>query len=378
MEVLGSFASGIAHNFNNIVGAILGYAEIAESQLTTNRQASATLDEIRTAGERARDLVDEILTFGRRRDGHREEVNLRDLMTEVVSLLRASLPGSIDLAVSEAPAETYVVGVPAQLQQLIINLCNNAAQAMDGSGRVEIDLCVHEALQPQVLTHGELTQGRYVCISVSDSGYGMEEAVLDRLFEPFFTTRQNGNGLGLATVHEIVRELGGAMNVLSVPGAGSRFEAWLPCTDAVSAASAENEPFYPFGLGQTLLLIGYGQAGISADEEILAALGYEPVGFTRIAEAVEACRTMPDRFDAVVLGQFVSVRTALDLAGVLHELRPDLPILLTTPSIHQVDIGSLVIAGISEIVQRPIISAELAAALKRCLQDGAAYGRLAS
>jgi signal transduction histidine kinase len=384
MEIVGSFASGIAHNFNNIVGAILGYTEIAEGQFTGNSQAArnsvlTTLGEIRKAGERARDLVDQILTFGRRRDGLRRPVNMQTLVTEVTSLLHASLPESIELVVGEVPEAATVLGVPAQLQQLIINLSNNAAQAMEGDGRVEIDLQMREVLGPQSLTHGEVEQGRYVCIGVTDTGSGMDEAVLERLFEPFFTTRAAGNGLGLATVHEIVRELGGVMDVQTAPGLGSRFEAWLPRFDAYNTAPIEDAPVYPFGHGETLLVVGDEAAPVAGDEEVLAALGYEPVGFARVGDAIAVYRATPERFDGVVLGHFTSVTTALDLAATLHEATPELPILLTTTSIHQIDIGPLAAAGISEVVQRPINSTEIAHALKRCLEGANSLNsRLAS
>lgn len=367
MEMVGSFASGIAHNFNNIVGAILGYTEIAESQAAASGQAVGNLDEIRKAGERARDLVDQILAFGRRRDGHRRLVHMPDLMAETVSLLRASLPASVDLMIAEIPEDANVLGEPAQLQQVIINLCNNAAQAMDDAGRIEIGLEIREIAWPDSLAYGELAQGRYVAMTVSDSGCGMDETILERLFEPFFTTRPTGNGLGLATVREIVREHGGAMNVRSTMGLGSCFEVWLPCIEAINATPARSLPIPQFGQGETVLVIGDDRRHVAGDEEVLAALGYEPVGYFNSADAIEAYRAMPTRFDCIILGHFASAAAALSVATTVHRLAPDLPILLTTTSIHEIELGQLLAAGIAEIARRPIISSELADALKRCL-----------
>lgn len=369
METVGTFASGIAHNFNNIVAAILGYTEIAEAQVAASGQAVVSLEEIRKAGERARDLVDQILAFGRHREGHRRPVDIGSLIAEVASLLQASLPSTVELVIGRLPEMANILGEPAQLQQVILNLCNNAAQAMDGLGRIEIDAQIHDIPWAQPLTHGELTQGRYVSIGVSDTGRGMPEAVLERLFEPFFTTRPTGNGLGLATAREIVRQHGGAMNVRSSPGAGSRFEAWLPCIGGTEVVPKVSMPALPFGRGETLLVVGDDRNRLLADEEVLAALGYEPMGFTNIADAVAAYKAVPGRFDCLVLGHFTSSGMALDFAARLHEITPALPILLTTTSIQEIDATLLIAAGISEVVRRPLISTELAAALKRCLRS---------
>ena len=367
METVGSFASGIAHNFNNIVGAILGYTEIAEARIAIPDQVSGCVEEIRRAGERARDLVDQILAFGRHRDGHRRPISIDKLLNETVSLLEASLPRTVDLTLGKVPDQVAVLGEPTQLQQVILNLCNNAAQAMDNKGNVAIDVELHDIPWAQSLSHGELTKGRYVSVSVSDKGCGISAATLARLFEPFFTTKATGNGLGLATVREIVRQHGGAMNVMSAPGTGSRFEAWLPCVGGEMMPQLRL-PFLPIGNGETILLVGDDRAQVLADEEMLAALGYEPVGVTSETELLTACRDTPARFDCLILGQFATVSTALDMARKAHKIVPTLPILLTTVSIQTVDTKLLLTAGICEVVRRPMISVELASAVKRCLQ----------
>ena len=218
METVGALASGVAHNFNNIVGAILGHVEIAEAQLSSHSPPARNLEEIRRAGERARDLVDQILAFGRRRGVQPKPINIKRLVAETSSLLSVSLPSRIELVIGEAPDAVVVSGQAAQLQQVLLNLCNNGAQAMDQGGRL-IETGVGQIAGPRSLTHGNLRPGRYVRIAVSDTGRGMDEVVLQHIFEPFFTTRGAGSGLGLATVREIVREHGGAINVWSAPGA---------------------------------------------------------------------------------------------------------------------------------------------------------------
>ena len=228
MQMIGSLASGIAHNFNNIIGAILGYSEMVEPQLTRGTKPAQHIDEIRRAAERGRDLIDNILTFGRQRDARVRPVQVRTLFEEAASLLRASLPSGVELIIEDVPVDVAVSGEPAQLQQVILNLCTNAAQAMQRSGSIRVTAEQKDVAAFLPMSHGELVPGRYVCLAVIDSGRGFDESVARRLFEPFFTTRSAGTGLGLATVHEIVRDHDGAMNVQSKPEQGSRFEAWLP------------------------------------------------------------------------------------------------------------------------------------------------------
>jgi signal transduction histidine kinase/CheY-like chemotaxis protein len=364
METVGTLTSGIAHNFNNILGGILGHSEVIEEHLGPDARPLRNLDAIRRGAERARDLVDQILNFGRHHDARRRPLSARAVVAEAASLLNVSLPPGIDLVIEEPPVTAIVSGEPAQLQQVILNLCNNAAQAMENSGRIEVETEVHEVAGERLLTHGELRRGRYLSIVVRDAGRGMDEAVLARICEPFFTTRSAGNGLGLATVREIVREHGGAMNVLSTPGVGSRFEVWLPCL--ATPAPELDSPVRPLGCGETVLLAANDSARLLRDEEMLAALGYEPVGFIGADMALAACRAAPERFDALVVGHLESTKSSLELAAALHEAAPYLPIVLATKSTEEIDADSLMVAGIADVVHWPIVAAEIAAALNRC------------
>jgi signal transduction histidine kinase/CheY-like chemotaxis protein len=368
METIGTLASGIAHNFNNIVGAILGYTEMAEAQLAQDSRPARHILEIRRAGERARYLVDQILAFGRRSDSSRRKpLCVRGMLVEARSLLHASLPREVELMVKDVPGMAIVAGELGQLQQVILNLCNNAAQAMDEAGCIEIETQVFKIVRPRALSHGAIEPGLYVCIAICDTGRGMDEATLERIFEPFFTTRLAGYGLGLATVREIVREHGGAMNVRSTPGCGSRFEAWLPSAAGSDADCSEDQADLPLGHGQTVLVVNDEREGLLRDEEMLAALGYEPVGFLRPADAVAACRVLPDRFDALVIGHLLPVALVIGLAAALHEIVPDLPIVLATATMIEISAETLAAARIAEIVHRPLASDEIAAALRRCI-----------
>ncbi len=367
LETLGTFSSGIAHNFNNILGGIIGHSEVIEERLGSDARLKSNLGGIRRAAERARDLVDQILAFGRRRDDHREPLGVRALVAEAASLLNVSLPSGIVLSIDEPPPDAVVSGEPSQLQQVILNLCHNAAQAMENSGRIAVDAQMHDVDIARSLTHGELRAGRHVCIAVTDAGRGMDQTTLARIFEPFFTTRSDGNGLGLSTVREIVREHGGAINVTSTPGKGSRLEVWLPCLAGKVPPAEADVMTLPLGHGETVLVVATDQARLLRDEEMLAALGYEPVGFATADAAVAACRTRPERFDALVVGHFGSAIASLQLAAALHDAAPDLPIVLAAKFAQEIDTDTLLAAGIADVVHWPIVAAEIAPALQHCL-----------
>jgi signal transduction histidine kinase len=363
METVGAFASGIAHNFNNIVGAILGYTEMAETRATSDQSIARDLTGIRRAGERARDLVEQILDFGSHHDSRRRPVDVKNLLSEAKSLLDASLPSTVDVMIFESSQSATVSAEPTQLQQAIFNLCSNAAQAMDGIGCIEIEERVNDVSQSRRLSHGELMPGRYSCISVSDSGCGMDEAVLERVFEPFFTTRRDGNGLGLATAHEVVLEYGGAMHAESTPGVGSRFEIWLPCISMESDATGGVQRSL-HAQGETLLVIDDNHDVLMRTEEILAALGYEPIGFSSADDALASYGTILDQFDAFLIGHQTRPK-AVELAAQLHEIMPNTPIVLATVSVQDISARTLMAAGVSEVVSRPLVASEIAAALAR-------------
>jgi CheY-like chemotaxis protein len=208
---------------------------------------------------------------------------------------------------------------------------------------------------------------RFVVVSISDPGRGMDEATLERIFEPFFTTRPDGNGLGLATAREIVREHNGAVEVRSALGVGTRFDIWLPSVPPSEPISVQHASgIAGRGVGETVLVLEADHGRLLRYEEILAALGYEPVGFTAPHEAARACSERA-RFDAALVCHQPGATFALDFATALHDIAPDLPIILATPSARDLDAPRLAASGISEVVHHPLTSAELAGALSRCL-----------
>ena len=291
-------------------------------------------------------------------------VRLSALIAEAASLLDVSLPANIELVVRQLPVAAIVSGEQAQLQQVVLNLCRNAANAMPQGGRIEVAVEMHSVAAARSLSHDEIVPGHYVCMVVTDTGLGMDETTLGRIFEPFFTTRSAGNGLGLATVREIVREHGGALNVESTIDEGSRFEIWLPRVSATPLSEPASARL-PAGRGETIMLVVLEHERLLRDEETLAALGYEPIGFSSGDAAIAACRADPGRFDSVVVGHLGSAVASLKLAAALHAVAPRLPILLATKAAIEIRAENLVAAGIFDVVHWPIVAEEIALVLAR-------------
>ncbi|NKC31105.1 two-component system VirA-like sensor kinase [Falsiroseomonas selenitidurans] len=342
MEMLGTFASGIAHNFNNIIGAILGFTEMAQAG-----SSGARLADIRRAAERARDLASDILAFGGRQPTPQGEVEVEALLAETEALLRVMLPPDVRLTVGLPSESVMVSGDATRIQQVIVNLCRNAAQAMEGPGEVVIEVERRALHEKRALRLGELRPDHYLIIRVSDTGPGMDATTLGRIFEPFFTTRRAGHGLGLATAGEIVLAHGGGMAVRSTPGQGSCFEVWLP--RAVAAEAMRRE--MPRGEGEAVLVL-YDDDRLHREEELLAVLGYEPHGFRAVTSALAALHAVPRRFDAALLPE-----GSAEIARKVRRVAPALPIILaaTTP-----------VSGF-DCIGWPLASDELATALRRCL-----------
>jgi signal transduction histidine kinase len=379
LETIGTLASGIAHNFNNIVGAILGYAEMALAHVRAGSRPAENLTEIRRAGERARDLIDQILGFGRRSEAGRQQFRLDGLIAEAKSLLAATVPSTVKLDFARDAGETIVLsGIPGQLQQVLVNICNNATQAVGGEGAISMATRVVDCTAPLPLAHARLGPGRYVVISICDNGRGMDQVTQEQIFEPFFTTREEGNGLGLATALEIISAHGGDITVDSAIGEGTRFDIWLPC-DAQQKPGAVSAPeALARGSGETVMICEGDRDLLMKQEEIVAALGYEPAGFTRVTDLVEAYKATPWCFDVALVCSFPHMDAASRLEAVasLRRAAPSLPIIFAVTSSANLAVPMLAEAGVDEIIGLPLISSELADALARCSRRSITrYGR---
>jgi signal transduction histidine kinase/ActR/RegA family two-component response regulator len=370
LESIGTLAGGIAHEFNNILGAIFGYAELALTTLARGGRPERHVQRIVAAGERAKAVIDQILTFSRRSERQVRTVSAEAAVAEAVELLRASLPATVAIETTLNVGGAAVMADPTELQQVVMNLCTNGAHAMQNRGTLHVSLELVEATDALTLSHGSVPAGRYVRLAVTDTGSGIDTATLARIMEPFFTTKAvgQGTGLGLSTVHGIVTQHGGGLNVNSRLGEGSTFEAYFPHSGEVMLERNDAEATaLPRGNGETVLVLDDDESLVPLAEEMLAALGYEAVGFNQSAAALEAFYAAPDRFDLVLTDDIMPGMTGTDVATALHEVRPDLPVILMTGGGRRIDAHRLRASGICEIVRKPLLSATLADALARNL-----------
>ncbi|GAB4064424.1 two-component system VirA-like sensor kinase [Ancylobacter sonchi] len=368
LEAVGTLAGGIAHEFNNALAAILGYAEMTLQLKRISTQGRHYLQEIVTSAQRARHVTDQILTFGRKRERIAKPFALAEAVTDILSLIRLSVADGIRFDVATDERLPPILGNPIEIQQVVMNLCTNAAHALPGEGAVRIEVRVVERPARTQLSHGELPAGRYVVLSVADTGSGIDANVLPHIFEPFFTTRatKGGTGLGLAAVHGIVAGMSGHIDVASQPGRGTRFDLHFPATGnrtAVPLSDFFDERSMPRGRGQTVLLVQRDEALRLMYEEKIAALGYEPVGFADgegLRDWLGRDRRAPD----LILMDLDSGEMAPDPAALARQFAPIPMLLLAEPARIPTDVkaGREPAPG-AALLRKPVSTMRLAVAM---------------
>lgn len=380
LEALGTLAGGVAHDFNNILASVVGYGELARDAAGNDPAQARRLDQVLQAGQRGKALVEHILAFSRGTPRQRVPFLLQPVVEEVLQLLEASLPPGVWLVRKlEAPA-AVVRGDATAVFEAAMNLCTNGIQAMPQGGCLTVTLEPYEATEEALLFQGRLAPGRFARLRVQDQGAGIEPVALPHLFEPFFTTKgagqtaaptaHRGTGLGLAVVHGVVADLGGAIDVSSVPGKGARFDLYLPLSaDEVPALPAPpHGDAVPMGNGEHVLVVDDEPTLVALAEELLAGLGYEPFGVSSGEEALARFQAEPDRFELLLTDEVMPGFTGTALATALHAARPRLPVVLASgwggPQFEQ----RAAAAGITVVVNKPLTRVELARALARALR----------
>jgi PAS domain S-box-containing protein len=373
MEAVGRLAGGIAHDFNNVLAGILAYGEMLFEEAPADSSLKRYAQNVLTAATRGRALVEQILTYSRSQRGKRAPTDICRTVAETLELVRGSLPRNIHLDANVPGLPLVVIGDATQLHQVVMNLCSNSMHALGSGGTLRVGLTAAEVAADQALSHGTLRPGRYVRLSVEDSGCGMDQATLSRIFEPFFTTKDvgRGTGLGLSLVYAIVTDLGGAIDVKSALEQGSRFAIYLPLSEIAVAAAIEVENPLPRGNGERVLLVDDEEPLVAVTAEVLSRLGYEPVPFSDSHAALAAFEAAPTRFDVIVTDDLMPGLTGTGLARVVRRRRPDLPIVLVSgysgPTVTQQALA----AGVSELLTKPVQSREIAITLARVLHRAA-------
>ncbi|WP_280151576.1 ATP-binding protein [Piscinibacter sp. XHJ-5] len=374
LEAMGTLAGGIAHDFNNILGAILGYAELAHGEVEPGSALQHQLEGVMNAGLRAKSLVQRILAFSRSGMGEKLPVHVQAVVEEALDLLAASLPAGVTLQRDLRAGDAALVGDPAQIHQVVMNLGANALQASRSPGVVSVTLAPLTLDAPRHATSGDLPAGEYLELVVCDQGTGIEASQIERIFDPFYTTKAVGvgTGLGLSLVHGIVAELRGAIDVRSEPGRGSTFTVLLPWHGAVTSDPRLSSPQeqLPRGNGERVLLVDDEAALVALGEETLAALGYEPVGYTSSVEALQAFEQDPLHFDAVLSDETMPQLTGSQLAAAVRRARPDLPVLLMTGYVSPALAARARELGVREVLAKPLVARDIARALAGVLQAG--------
>jgi PAS domain S-box-containing protein len=373
MEALGTLAGGITHDFNNILGAIIMNTELALLDLDLSHPARAVLPNVLQAASRGKDLVKQIITFSRQREWNRTLIEVAPVVREAVRFLRSTLPKDVAIRDTIAPDSGAVLGDASQLNQVVVNLGQNAAQAMrEGGGRLDIMLEPVEVEAADVTRNPDLTAGPHVRLTVADTGCGMPPEVLERIFEPFFTTRGpgGGSGLGLAVVHGIVRSGGGAITVASVPGQGSVFQVYLPRREGGTSETKEAEQPRPAGGRERILLVEDEAGQRTSLARSLERLGYTVTARAAGRTALAAFRKDPAAFDLVVTDQTMPKMTGLEMAAAMVKARPGLPVILCTGFSDKIDGTRLARGPIREFLMKPFTLEEITRLIRAVLEKG--------
>lgn len=372
MEAMGTLAGGIAHDFNNILAAIIGYAELAGLSYPEDNQLNANLDQVLKAGYRAKELVNQILTFSRQGSGEQKPVQVHLITKEVLDLLQATIPKSIDIKTSIATNTPLVLVDPTQIHQVLMNLCTNAYHAMkEQGGTLEVSLQTVRLTPDDFIGGLKLEPGDYIKLSVSDTGHGMSQGVRDRIFEPYFTTKKQGEGtgLGLAVVHGIIKSHSGHINVYSEPGQGTVFNVYLPCIESGSHKAEDAAIAFPKGGPEHILYVDDEEPLVIMQRQLLEKLGYHVTTATGSTEALRLFREDPRSYDLVITDMSMPNMSGAELAKQMFAIDPDIPIILCTGFSDSISERKAKYAGFRDYLLKPIVMGDLARSIRNVL-DG--------
>lgn len=372
MEAIGTLAGGISHDFNNILSPIIGYTELAMDDVEEGSQLQEEIAAILKGAIRAKELVKQILTFSRQQAQEFKPLRVQAVIQEAMKLIKSSLPATIEISQNIDMGCGLVMADYTQIHQLVMNLCTNAYHAMEETGgRLEVTLAEMEVQPGDVLNKFSLKAGRYVKLTLSDTGHGMEPEVLRRIFDPYFTTKENGKGtgLGLAVVHGIVKESGGELKVYSEPGRGSVFHIFLPLIDAKGAETQAVPVEKSEGGSERILLIDDEEMIVSLEKKILERLGYQVTDWTSSREALEAFRAEPDGFDLVITDLTMPDISGEELIRELLNIRHDIPVILCTGFSEKTSEREADIPGVKAFLLKPVLVGDLTRTVRQVLDN---------
>ncbi len=371
MEAIGTLAGGIAHDFNNILSAIMGYSEMALLELEPGHAISGNLEQVLKAGNRAKDLVNQILTFSRQSPPDSHSIRIQPIVKETLGLLRASLPKNIQIE-SSIGSDLYAISAdPTQIHQVLMNLCTNAAHAMEeGGGVLKIDLKNVELSSDDMVRYPELQPGSYVMLTVKDSGHGIDASIQNRIFDPYFTTKDagKGTGMGLSVVHGIVKSHGGTISVASVPGQGSTFNVLFPRLERETNSPLKEDKPLPRGEGK-ILFVDDEEFLADLAQQMLKRIGYEVTACVDPINALNVFRENPKIFDLVITDLAMPTMSGDKLAREMIAIRPEVPVILCTGFMERMSREKFLQMGVKELLKKPLVIRDLAEAIARVLKS---------
>ena len=373
MEAIGTLVGGIAHDFNNILFPIMGYSEMALDDAPKNSPLQDKLIEILQGTKRAGDLVKQILAFSHQTRQEPKPIMVQLIVKEALKLIRASLPSTIEIKQYISNQCSFVLADPIHIHQIAMNLMTNAFHAMEETGgKLEVNLKEVEFQIPNPKSKIDLLPGAYVCLTVADTGIGIEKIVMNRIFDPYFTTKENGKGtgLGLTVVHGIVKSYKGDIKVYSEPGKGTAFHVYLPVVKT-EVESLEFRAASQIEKGtERILLVDDEDQIVRMEKLMLERLGYHVATRTSSIEALEAFRAAPNTFDLVITDMTMPNMTGVQLSEKMLEIRHDIPILICTGFSEKINDENAKLYGMRGFVMKPVIMSEIAKKIRNVLDEG--------
>jgi len=370
MEAIGTLAGGIAHDFNNILSAVLGFTEISLNSVDQGSKLHNNLHQVLIAARRAKNLVRQILTFSHQAKEERKPIQVKETVEETLELIRASLPATIEIY-QDLQSDAYILADSTQLHQVIMNLCSNAGYAMKEKGGVLSVGMLDKELPLEVTSvHPDLSSGPHVLITVKDTGHGMTAEIMERIYDPFFTTKGKGmgTGMGLSVVHGIIKSYHGTITVDSKPGQGSEFQLLIPAFEEPVIPEISREEI-PTGGRERILFVDDDPAQTEITTEMLEHLGYEVVTANDGARALELFSDQVSTFDLVITDISMPTMSGKVLAQEILRIRRDMPIILCTGYSEDISPREVSALGISDYLMKPMGMHDLAKSIRRVLDN---------
>ncbi len=371
MESIGTLAGGVAHDFNNMLSVILGNAELAMDDVPEWHPVRNNLEQVKTASLRAKDVIRQLLSFSRKSDPKRKPVKISSIIEDSLAFIRSSIPTSIEIKMHISDESAIILADPTQMHQVMLNLCTNASHAMSESGGIlQVMLYIVDMGKDETYRPIELKQGRYVKIIVSDTGRGIEKEDMDRIFDPYFTTKAvgKGSGIGLSVVHGIVKSNEGSISVDSEYGKGTTFTLLFPVFEEEPAIEEETNVPIPTG-NEKILFVDDEASIVDMTGQMLKRLGYAVTAKTSSLDALATFKTQPGKFDLIISDMTMPDMTGDQLAQELLKIRPDIPIILCTGFSERINDEKSKLIGIQALVVKPVDKTDLAGTIRKVL-DG--------